>query len=132
MDLFGAAKLLERTGESERSAQFMRRALEGRLSGEIAVLAKMKLASHFKKHRDWAKAISLWQEMKPLNQVTCYRELAIYYEHRERDYEKARQIAEEGLTAASGASRSLEKDFSHRLERLQHKLERKRKERDRE
>jgi uncharacterized protein YprB with RNaseH-like and TPR domain len=132
MDLFGAAKLLERTGESERSAQFMRRALEGRLSQEIAVLAKMKLASHFKKNRDWAKAISLWQEMKPLNQVTCYRELAIYYEHRERDYKKATQIAEEGLTAASGTSRNLEKDFSHRLERLKHKLERKKKEKDRE
>jgi uncharacterized protein YprB with RNaseH-like and TPR domain len=132
MDLFGAAKLLERTGESERSARFMRRALEGRLSEEIAVLAKIKLASHFKKNRDWAKAINLWQEMTPLNQPTCYRELAIYYEHRERDYEKARQAAEEGLTAATGTSRSLEKDFSHRLERLKHKIERKRKEKDTE
>jgi uncharacterized protein len=132
MDLFGAAKLLERTGESERSARFMRRALEGRLSEEIAVLAKMKLASHFKKNRDWAKAVSLWQEMTPLNQPTCYRELAIYYEHRERDYEKARRAAEEGLTAATGTSRSLEKDFSHRLERLKHKIERKRKEKETE
>jgi len=132
MDLFGAAKLLERTGESERSARFMRRALEGRLSEEIAVLAKMKLASHFKKNRDWAKAISLWQEMTPLNQPTCYRELAIYYEHREGDYEKARQAAEGGLTAATGTSRSLEKDFSHRLERLKHKIERKSKKKDKE
>jgi len=131
MDLFGAATLLERTGQNERSALFMRRALDGRLSGEIAVLAKMKLASHFKRNRDWPRAVSLWQEMTPLRQVTCYRELAIYYEHRERDYEKARQIAEEGLTAASGTSRSLEKDFSHRLERLQHKLERRSKEKER-
>jgi len=127
MDLFGAAKLLERTGESERSARFMRRALEGRLSEEIAVLAKLKLASHFKKNRDWAQAISLWQEMTPLNHLTCYRELAIYYEHRERDYDKARKAAEEGLTAAAGASSGLEKDFTHRLERLRHKIEQKRK-----
>ena len=132
MDLFGAAKLLERTGESERSAKFMRRALEGRLSGEIAVLAKMKLASYFKRNRDWPRAISLWQEMRPLNQLTCFRELAIYYEHTERDYEKARQIAEEGLSVAFGTSRSLEKDFSHRLERLRNKLERKSREKDRE
>lgn len=125
MDLFGAARLLERTGESERSALFMRRALEGRLSDEITVLAKMKLASHFKRTRDWPKAISLWQEMMPLNELTCFRELAIYYEHTERDLEKARQLAEEGLNVAFGTSRSLEKDFSHRLERLRHKLERK-------
>jgi uncharacterized protein YprB with RNaseH-like and TPR domain len=132
MDLFGAAKLLERTGESEKSARFMRRALEGRLSEEIAVVAKMKLAAHFKKNRDWTNAISLWQEMTPLNQLTCFRELAIYYEHRERDYEKARQVAEEGLTAAAGTSRSLEKDFSHRLERLKHKIKQKGKEKDTE
>jgi len=132
MDLFGAARLLERTGETERSATFMRRALEGRLSGEIAVLAKMKLASYFKRNRDWPSAISLWQEMRPLNHLTCFRELAIYYEHTERDYEKARQIAEEGLSVAFGTSRSLEKDFSHRLERLRNKLERKSREKDRE
>jgi uncharacterized protein YprB with RNaseH-like and TPR domain len=127
MDLFGAAKLLERTGESERSARFMRRALEGRLSEEIAALAKMKLASHFKKNRDWAKALSLWQENTPLTELTCYRELAMYYEHRERDYEKARKAAEEGLSAAAGASSGLEREFSRRLERLRHKIERKRK-----
>jgi len=131
MDLFGAAKLLERTGESERSAMYMRRALEGRLSTEIVVLAKMKLASHFKRNRDWPKAVSLWQEMTPLNELTCFRELAVYYEHTERDYEKARQFAEEGLTLAFGTSRSLERDFSHRLERLRHKLESKRREKDR-
>jgi uncharacterized protein len=124
MDLYGAARLLERTGESERSALFMRRALEGRLSEEIAGLARLKLAAHFKKNRDWEGAIRLWQETSRVSRLTGYRELAIYYEHRERNYEKARQAAEEGLTAAAGASRSLEKDFSHRLERIKQKLDR--------
>jgi hypothetical protein len=123
MDLYGAARLLERTGENERSARYMRRALEGRLSEEVAALARMKLAAHFKKNRDWERAVSLWQEMTPGNPLICYRELAIHYEHRERDYEKARQAAEEGLAAAAGASRSLERDFSHRLERIKHKLD---------
>ncbi len=127
MDLYGAARLLERTGERERSARFMRRALEGSLSEEVAALARMKLAAHFKRNRDWEKAIGLWQEMTPLTRLTCYRELAIYYEHKERDYEKARLAAEEGLTAAAGASRSVERDFSHRLERIRHKLDKEKK-----
>jgi len=127
MDLYGAARLLERTGEHERSARLMRRALEGSLSEEVAALARLKLAAHFKKNRDWEKAISLWQEMSPLTRLTCYRELAIYYEHRERDYEKARRAAEEGLTAAAGASKSVERDFSQRLERLRHKLDKEKK-----
>jgi len=125
MDLFGAARLLERTGESERSARIMRRALEGRLSEEIAVLAKMKLASHFKRIRDWPSAVGLWQELASHNHPACCRELAIYYEHRERNYEMARQFALRGLSAASGALRGLEKDFTRRLERLQRKLEKK-------
>jgi uncharacterized protein YprB with RNaseH-like and TPR domain len=123
MDLYGAARLLERTGERDRSARFMSRALKGSLSGDVAALARLKLAAHFKKSRDWEKALSLWQEITPLTRLTCYRELAIHYEHRERDYEKARRAAEEGLAAAAGASPRLEKDFSRRLERISHKID---------
>ncbi len=124
MDLFGAARLLERTGELARSALYMNRALEGRLSGEFAVLAKMKLASHFKKKREWEKALSLWTEISSFNRLDCFRELAIYYEHREKDYQKAREVALEGLALAEGAPRSLREDFSRRLERLQQKMRR--------
>ncbi|MFZ2055298.1 MAG: ribonuclease H-like domain-containing protein [Candidatus Aminicenantales bacterium] len=130
MDLFGAARLLERTGERERSALYMSRALEGRLSGEYAVLAKMKLAGHFKKNREWEKALSLWNEMTSLHQLDCFRELAMYYEHREKDYKKAREVALEGLALSGGASRSLQEDFSRRLERLRQKIERQRKIKD--
>jgi uncharacterized protein YprB with RNaseH-like and TPR domain len=122
LDLFGAARLLERRGERERSAVFMSRALEGRLSGEFAVLAKMKLASHFKKNREWEKALSLWNEMTVCNRTDIFRELAMYYEHREKNYQKAREVALEGLALASETSQSLREDFSRRLERLQRKI----------
>lgn len=124
MDLFGAARLLERRGESARSALFMSRALEGKLSGEFAVQAKLKLASHFKKSREWDKALSLWNEGISLNRLDCFRELAMYYEHREKDYVKAAEVAKEGLNLAGGAPRILQEDFSRRLERLRRKIER--------
>lgn len=132
MDLFGAAKVLEKTGEIDKSAQFIRRALEGRLSEEIALLAKKKLASYFKKNQEWEKAISLWQEMTPANQLFCFRELAMYYEHKEKDYKKAKEIAEEGLALARGVSRIYEEDFGHRLERLRGRITRRKKEAERE
>jgi uncharacterized protein YprB with RNaseH-like and TPR domain len=124
MDWFGAAKVLEKTGELERSAACIRRALEGRLTDVVALEAKKKLAAYFKKNQDWEKAAALWQEMAPLQQLFCYRELAMYHEHQRKDYRKARDIAEEGLEMAAGASRAYETDFSHRLERLRAKLER--------
>jgi tetratricopeptide (TPR) repeat protein len=127
MDLFGAAKVLEKTGELARSVDFIRRALEGHLSEEISLLAKKKLAYYFKRNQEWDKAIGLWQEMTPLNQLFCFRELAMYYEHKGKDYQKAKETAEEGLVLAAGISRSYEEDFSHRLERLRGKIARQKK-----
>ncbi len=127
MDLFGAAKVLEKTGELDRSASFIRKALEGRLSEEIALLAKKKLAHYFKKNQQWDKAVSLWQEMTPQNQLFCFRELAMYYEHKEKDYAKAQEIAEEGLALAMGISRNYEEDFAHRVERLRARISRRKK-----
>ncbi len=124
MDLFGVAKILERTGEFEKSALFIRRALESGLSGEASVLARKKLASYFKKHQEWEKAVRLWQEMAPLNELTCFRELAMYYEHRAKDYGRAKQVSEEGLEMASGISRVYEMDFAYRLDRLKRKINR--------
>jgi uncharacterized protein YprB with RNaseH-like and TPR domain len=124
MDLFGAAKILERTGEFDKSALFIRKALEGGLSGEISLLARKKLASYFKKHQEWEKAVRLWQEMTPLNQLFCFRELAMYYEHRAKDYVRAKQVSEEGLCLASGVSLVYEQDFIHRLDRLKRKINR--------
>ena len=123
-DIFGAANLLEKRGEAEKSALYFQRALEGKLSGELAILAKRKLSYYFKKNQDWEKAISLWQEMSPLNQLFCHRELAMYYEHKLKDYAEAKRIAEEGLALSMGVDNAYEKDFSHRLERLKIKLRR--------
>ena len=124
MDLFGAARLLERRGERARSALYMSRALEGRLSGEFAVQAKMKLASHFKKSREWDKALDLWVEMTSSRRLECFRELAMYYEHREKDYDKAREVVLQGLALAGEVPGSLQDDFTRRLSRLEKKSER--------
>jgi uncharacterized protein YprB with RNaseH-like and TPR domain len=124
MDLFGAAKILERTGDFDRSALFIRKALESGLSGEVSVLARKKLASYFKRHQEWEKAVRLWQEMTPLNQLFCFRELAMFYEHRVKDYVRAKQVSEEGLCLASGVTRVYEQDFIHRLDRLKRKIDR--------
>jgi uncharacterized protein YprB with RNaseH-like and TPR domain len=124
MDWFGVAKVLEKTGDRERSAACIRRALEGRLTDEVALEARKKLAAHFKKNKDWDKAAALWQEMAPLQQLFCFRELAMYHEHRRKDYRQAIDIAEQGLEMAAGVSRFYETDFSHRLERLRARLNR--------
>ena len=124
LDLFGLGKIYENAGEVEKSVQFFERALQGELSEAVALKAKRRLSAHFKKNQLWDKAIPMWREMTSLNQLYSYRELAIYYEHKEKNYPEAKHAAEEGLALALDLASNLSQDFSRRLERLNLKLER--------
>ena len=127
MDLYGAAKIMENVGDIEKSVQYYRRALNGKLSDEISLLARKKLSYYFKKKQNWKKALLLWKEITSLNvtsinQLFSFRELAMYLEHKEKKYEEAIKIAEEGFVLSLNLSSSYEKDFAYRLERLKRKI----------
>ncbi len=73
----------------------------------------------------WEEAVAIWQEMSSQNQLSSYRELAIYYEHREKKVEEAIRIAEEGLMLSRQLDSRMQQDFSKRLKRLKAKADRK-------
>jgi hypothetical protein len=124
LDLFGVGKVFESAGDVKKSSYYFERALQGKLPKEIAHLAKTKLSYHFKRNQEWEKAVSLWQDMISENQLFCFRELAMYYEHKEKKYEEAKKIVEEGLALSLSFSPKYEQDFSHRIERLNEKIRR--------
>jgi len=88
------------------------------------VRVKRKLSAHFKRSKDWTRAVTIWQEMTSGNDPACFRELAIYYEHREKNYGEALKAAEEGLAIAMDFSLELRRDFEKRIERLKFKMKR--------
>ena len=49
-------------------------------------------------------------------------DIHLYFEHRKKDFERARKIAEEGYVLSRGVSSHYEGDFSYRLERLKRKI----------
>lgn len=129
MDFYGAGKIMENIGDVEKSVYFYKRALSGKLSDEISLMAKRKLSHFFKRNREWEKAISLWSEIASssvANSTLLYavRELAMYFEHKAKKYEEAKGIAEEGLVLSPGVSSYYERDFNRRLERLKQKIQR--------
>jgi len=129
MDLYGAGRVMENIGEAEKSVHFFKRALEGGLSDELSLTAKKKISYYFKKNQEWKSAVSLWKEMTSSNtqskdHLLSFRELAMYLEHREKKYEEARKIAEEGYVLSLDFSSYYEKDFAHRRERLKRKIQR--------
>ena len=127
MDFYGAGKVMASAGDTEKSLQFFKKALDGDLTDEVTVETKRRLSAHFKKHQDWDSAVPIWEEMTSTDVVTpaqlfSFRELAMHLEHRIKNYDEARRIAEEGFVLSMGVSSYYEKDFSHRLERLRRKI----------
>ncbi|HOW85332.1 MAG TPA: ribonuclease H-like domain-containing protein [Candidatus Aminicenantes bacterium] len=125
MDLYGVASLFERSGDAAKSAALLEKALAGGrgLTAEASQAARKKLSRHFKKNKDWDKALPFWQEMAAGEGVDCdcFRELAMYFEHTARDYGEAIRVATEGLALAKGRSPLAEKDFEKRITRLRAK-----------
>lgn len=123
-DVFGVAKLFERAGDATTSAALFEKALSGGrgLSAEASHHARRKLSHHFKKNKDWEKALPFWQEMAAGEDVDCFRDLAMYFEHTAKDYGEAIRVATEGLALAKGRSPEAEKDFEKRIARLKGKI----------
>ncbi len=124
LDLVGVGRLYESAGDTERSAELFEQALKRNLSGELSVRVHRKLSSHFKKNRDWERAVVLWKDLSRQDQLDAFRELAMYYEHKAKKYDEALRAAEEGLAMAMGLAGPHEQDFRKRLERIRGKMER--------
>jgi len=136
MDYFGAGKVMESAGDKKKSLHFFQKALAGNPSEDVTLSVKRRLSVSHKKNEDWEKAVKFWKEVSSVEVVTrdvlfSYRELAMFYEHREKDYEEARRIAEEGMVASFHISAAYENDFRHRLERLKEKIKKPPKKKDR-
>jgi len=124
MDLFGVARLFERAGDAATSACLLEKALEGGLSTEVSHAARRKLSRHFKRNREWDKAVSLWSEAEDDDRPLRWRELAMHYEHRLKDYEQAIRAAERGLAVSASGRPADRSDFEKRIARLRKKIER--------
>jgi len=129
MDMFGAAKVLERGGETRKAADLYQAALDGALSEEVGLSARRRLASRFKRRQDWERAVELWRQMaespdESRDVMYSLRELSMYYEHRRGDFAAAFKYAEEGYVVSLGFSESYQDDFTRRRERLKKKMRR--------
>jgi uncharacterized protein YprB with RNaseH-like and TPR domain len=131
MDMIGVGKVFESAGDLEKSVERFERALKGDLPAGISLTIKAKLSIHYKRNADYEKAVTLWQDIsnRHENPLEALRELAMYFEHKQKNYEEAKRTAEEGLALAMNGSASLRgkdfrKDFEHRLERLNDKIRR--------
>ncbi len=129
VDLFSLSRMLETAGSREQSVVTCQRALSGGLPEEIEARALHQLALQYKRQRQHELAVETWLELtrraSPLA-LEAFEELAIHYEHRERDPQRAMEFtlaALERLREQPSLPPDAER-FTHRLRRLQCKTTR--------
>jgi tetratricopeptide (TPR) repeat protein len=139
VDLFSLSRMFEVAGSREQSVETCQRALSGGLPEEIEARALHHLALQYKRQRLHDLAVEKWRELSqrasPLA-IDALEELAIHYEHHQRDPKAAMEFTTAALDLLERRSalgerqgqaqgQPLQTDlgrFTHRLKRLQRKF----------
>ncbi len=132
-DLYGISRLLQRRGEGRLAGQVYQRALECGLPESAERRARQELAMMAKRQSDFERSNTLWERLLGGTQegLHAYEQLAIYYEHRARQPERAAALSREALARLRDALyagrmtlrryQQWHASFQHRLNRLQTK-----------
>src|SRR5216683_8210049 len=137
LDLFGLSRYLQRRGESQRAHSACTQAIDLGLPKEYAGQARRELALLAKRRGEHEKAAALWHELvkDQRNGAHACEQLAVYYERRRKDLERALEFAKLGLAKVRrartlfldrhGAQGSLrtEQRLAARIARLQTRIE---------
>ncbi len=100
-DLCSIGKIYERYKDFQYSSKCYEEALKRDLSDEEALEALKLCSFAYKKQKEWEKAETSWHEIISLSrqfELYPYEELAKYYEHKLKNYERAAGIVEDALS----------------------------------
>ena len=118
MDIFSIGKMFDEEKKYAQSTHYYAEALKHNLAEE-EILEILRLSSFaYKRQGKWREAEKIWKEIIEKSREYIYypyEELAKYYEHYLRDYQKAETVVEEAL--------NIEENIFQR-EKLQHRLNR--------
>jgi len=136
LELFGVSRICEKRGEHTRARNLYEKSIASLLPTETDRAARRSLARLAKREGDFELACELWKEAlgNSRHGYEAYEQLAIYYEHKVRNPDQARQIVQQGLNElrraiqvgdiAPGPYREIKAKFDYRMERLERKSKR--------
>jgi len=136
LELFGVSRICEKRGDYTRAGNLYKKSIASFLPAETDRAARRSLARLAKRNGDFDLACELWKEAigNSRRGFEAYEQLAIYYEHKARDPEQAREIVRQALDElrraiqvgdiAPGPYREIKARFDRRGERLERKCRR--------
>jgi uncharacterized protein YprB with RNaseH-like and TPR domain len=123
MDIFSIGKMFDEEKRYEQCTHYYTEALKHNLAEE-ETLEILRLASFaYKRQGVWEEAEKIWKkiiERSPEFIYYPYEELAKYYEHHLKDYQKAETIIEEALNIVENIF--IREKLQYRLNRIKTKL----------
>jgi tetratricopeptide (TPR) repeat protein len=133
LELFGVSRICEKSGQHTRARKLYEKSIASFLPTETDRAARRFLARLAKREGDFELASELWKEAvgNSRHGYEAYEQLAIYYEHKVRDPERAQQIVRQAINElrralqvgdiTPGAHREFKARFDRRMERLERK-----------
>jgi hypothetical protein len=132
-EMYGVSRICERRGQAKRARNLYQRSIASELPPATDRAARRSLARLAKREGDLSSACELWEGMRGGSKegLEAYEQLAIYYEHRTREPQRAAGVTREALaelrranrlgTIAAAVYRQCRQRFEHRLARLERK-----------
>ena len=127
VDLFSAGRYADALGERELAVRWNEAALLRGLPADRELEAKKTKAARLKEEKRYSEAAELWRDLSERSEAfleDVQEDLAIYYEHRERNLEEALSLSESALARLQ--DRATLKKWEHRRARVATKLARRR------
>ena len=136
LELFGVSRICEKRGEHKRARKLYEKSISSILPTETDRVARRSLAKLAKREGDYDLACELWKDAvgNSRHGYDAFEQLAIYYEHKARDPERALAVVRQAIgelrkalqtgEIAPGAYREFKTKFDRRLERLVRKSRR--------
>jgi uncharacterized protein YprB with RNaseH-like and TPR domain len=126
-DLYSLGRLYLQVGMGREAESALCAALDADLPETVRTAAFYDLSFHYKRQGRWEEATGLWQQAIRDSHGRLYPfvELAKYYEHRAKDFERAEELVLRAIEMVEDASRARGTWWmERRLAELEHRLRR--------
>ncbi len=131
-DLYSLGRLYLQMGMGERAEAALQAALDANLPDGLTKAAVFHLSFHYKRQDRWNEAVALWHRAirEQHERLYPFVELAKFYEHRAKDFEKAEELVLRAVDLVQSSSMSRDAWWTERrLAELKHRLRRLRRKR---
>ncbi|MBI1800871.1 MAG: ribonuclease H-like domain-containing protein [Chloroflexi bacterium] len=130
VDYLSLGRMYEEMGQLDTAARIYEQSMNDNLPDDSFREAARRLSAVYRRTDRFAQSLELWLEAAKRGEVYALINLAMYYEHRTRDYAMAERMTFDAIRAVSAGKappaerRRLLPELQYRLERVQRKGQR--------